>query len=254
VIEGFEEYQNIKLRGMESLWEFSLKKPELFAGVWTWSRGGGWGGPYITNEFWCHLNGWVVSHWAQDPTKSEEELFATYCRDELKLGEEDARRFRRLCLLSAEAVVRGRNSTHGDMNPWWTRDMGIGWPGLGKAEEAKARILAEKDEAVAKWKTIVDLAEPITWADDKTRNHAVGSSLYGLRLYEIYRSLVFLASAEKRNDDAAIKKWIAVYDEAWAVYRELPQKFPSIGSLYSQDYDRHIRDNAHRRVETLRKR
>jgi hypothetical protein len=40
-----------------------LGKPQ-FAGLWTWSRGGGWGGPYIQNEFWTELNTYVLSHWA----------------------------------------------------------------------------------------------------------------------------------------------------------------------------------------------
>ena len=45
-----------------------------FAGVWTWSRGGGWEGPFITNELWCDLNTYVVSQFVIDPKRSEEEI------------------------------------------------------------------------------------------------------------------------------------------------------------------------------------
>ena len=43
---------------INSLREFVEKRTDLYAGIWTWSRGGGWGGPYIENEMWCDLNAW----------------------------------------------------------------------------------------------------------------------------------------------------------------------------------------------------
>ena len=51
-----------------------MKDNPLFKGVWTWSRGGGWGGPYIKNEFWIELNAYVISHWASNPLKTEKEI------------------------------------------------------------------------------------------------------------------------------------------------------------------------------------
>ena len=33
----------------------------LVCGIYTWSRGGGWYGPYPENEFWCDLNTYVIS-------------------------------------------------------------------------------------------------------------------------------------------------------------------------------------------------
>ena len=74
VINGFEEYKGIKpQRGYRSLQD--IKGSPLLSGVWTWSRGGGWVGPYINNEFWCRLNAYVISHWIQDTRQTEEQVF-----------------------------------------------------------------------------------------------------------------------------------------------------------------------------------
>jgi len=56
--------------------------PQL-AGVWTWSRGDGWAGPYIPNEFWVKLNAWVISHFGRQPGRREPELFEDYARIQL---------------------------------------------------------------------------------------------------------------------------------------------------------------------------
>jgi hypothetical protein len=55
---------------------------QLCAGVWTWSRGGGWEGPFLKNELWCELNTYVVAKFAQNPARSEEEIFNEFARGE----------------------------------------------------------------------------------------------------------------------------------------------------------------------------
>jgi hypothetical protein len=249
VIEGFEEHANMPANQISSLREFAERKPELYAGVWTWTRGGGWDGPYIKNEMWCDLNAWVMAQWAKDPAQSEEAVFKRYAKRRLGLKGDDIEAFRKLCLLSEQAVVRGRNSTHGDMNPWWTRDEGIGWP---KIKGDRKRNLKQKDESVAMWREIVELAESITWADKTTRDHAIGSSYYGLRLYEIYRSLVYLDEAEKQGDKDAMRRWIKAYEKAWGLYNKLPHQYPDLATLYSREYKRHIRNHAETKLQPLR--
>jgi hypothetical protein len=249
VIEGFEEHANMPADKINSIREFVETKPELYGGVWTWSRGGGWDGPYIKNEFWCDLNAWVLAQWAQDPTQSEEAIFDRYAKERLGLKGGDVEKFRKLCLLSTDAVVRGRNSTRRDMDPWWTRDQGIAWP-IIKGD--RKRNLKQKDESVALWKEIVALAESIQWPDAKSREHAIASTTYGLRLYEIYRSLVYLEDAEHRKDKAAMRQWLKAYDDAWEVYNKLPQSHPQSATLYTRDYDRHIKENAESRIQKLR--
>ena len=252
VIEGFEEYKTMPKDQINSLRKWTEKKPDLFGGIWTWTRGGGWRGPYIKNEMWCNLNAWVVAQWANDTTKSEESVFRRYATEQLHLKGKDVDAFRKLCLLSTEAVVRGRNSTFGDMNPWWTRDQGIGWPRYTKTVDY-VRNLKQKDESIAKWKEIVSLAKSINWADEETKTYAIGSSYYGLHLYEIYRAIINIDYAKMKNDKAGMKKWIKEYDAAWAAYSALPSQYPNLATLYSKIYNLHIRNNADETIQALRK-
>lgn len=252
VIEGFEEHARMPEEQINSIREFVETKPELYAGVWTWSRGGGWDGPYIKDEMWCDLNSWVIAQWGQNTDKSEEFIFNRYATERLNLKGDDVAKFRKLCLLSAEAVVRGRNSTYRDMNPWWTRDQGIAWPMVVKGALQQERNLAQKDESIAKWEKIVKLAKSIKWENKETKNHAIGSAEYGLRLYKIYRALVYMQNADINGNMKEVKKWIKVYDKTWKSYNKLANKYSTIATLYTQEYKRHIANNAHERVNKLR--
>ncbi|MDV7139173.1 hypothetical protein R3X28_09810 [Maribacter sp. TH_r10] len=252
VIEGFEEHTRMPEGQINSIREFVETKPGLYAGIWTWSRGGGWNGPYIKDEMWCDLNSWVMAQWALHTDKSEEFIFNRYAMERLHLKGDDIAKFRKLALLSAQAVVRGRNSTFRDMNPWWTRDQGIAWPMVVKGELQQKRNLAQKDESVAKWKEIVKLAKSIDWQNEATKNHAIGSAEYGLRLYTIYRTLVYMQHAEANGNGKEVKKWIKAYDKAWANYNKLAGEYSTIATLYTQDYDRHIAKNANAKVDKLR--
>ena len=252
VIEGFEEHATMPSEKISSIREFVTKKPELFAGVWTWSRGGGWEGPYIQNELWCDLNSWVMVQWAHNTKETEESIFNRYATERLHLNTKDVAKFRKLCLLSAEAVVRGRNTTFFDMDPWWTRDQGIGWPNPAKTAIGQKRNLEQKDESVEKWKQIVQLAETIDWKSDETKNFAIGSAEYGLRLYTIYRTLVYMSDAVSKNDQKEVDKWINAYDLAWKSYQKLPEEFNGMATLYTKEFIRHIKENADQKVNELR--
>ncbi len=252
VIEGFEEHQRMPEEQINSIREFTEKRTDLYAGVWTWTRGGGWDGPYIKDEMWCDLNAWVMAQWAKDPKQSEENIFNRYAAEKLHLKGDDVKAFRKLCLLSAEAVVRGRNTTYRDLNPWWTRDQGIAWPGIPKDPVAQKRNLQQKDESVEKWQKIVQLAQSIQWENKKVKEHVVGSAKYGLYLYEIYRAVVNIADAELKDDKESMKKWIAVYDKAWTAYNQLPKEYKSVATLYTKDYKRYTRNAADDKVNELR--
>ncbi|WP_198680020.1 hypothetical protein [Aureibaculum luteum] len=254
VIEGFEEHSRMPEEAINSIREFVEKRPDLYAGIWTWSRGGGWDGPYIKNEMWCDLNSWVMAQWAKDTKQSEEFIFNRYATERLNLKGDDVAKFRKLCLLSAEAVVRGRNTTYNDISDvWWTRDQGIGWPKPAKDAIGQKRNLEQKDASVAKWKEIVKLAKSIHWDSKDAKNHAIGSAKYGFRLYEIYRSLIYLSDAASKGDNNSVQKWIKIYDKAWRKYNKLPDQYNTVATLYTQAYDRHIATNADRKVNELRK-
>lgn len=253
VIEGFEEHARMPEEQINSLHEFVEKRPDIYAGIWTWSRGGGWDGPYIKNEMWCDLNAWVMAQWAKDPRQHEEPIFNRYASERLHLNGADIAKFRKLCLLSAEAVVRGRNTTYNDISDvWWTRDQGIGWPAPAKDAIAQKRNLEQKDESVGKWKEIVKLAKTIHWENGETRDYAVGSAEYGCRLYKIYRILVNMSDAEAKGDMKSVEKWIKAYDKAWVAYNKLPEQYNSLSTLYTQEYNRHITNNANHKVNELR--
>ena len=253
VIEGFEEHARMPEEAINSLREFVEKRPDLYAGVWTWSRGGGWDGPYIKSEMWCDLNAWVMAQWAKDPKQSEASIFNRYATERINLKGDDVAKFRKLCLLSAEAVIRGRNTTYNDISDvWWTRDQGIGWPAPAKDAIGQKRNLEQKDASITKWKGIVKLAKSIHWDSKEAKDHAIGSAEYGLRLYKIYRSLVYMSDAEAKGDVKEIQKWIKVYDKAWKQYNKLPKQYPLVATLYTQDYDRHIAHNANQKVNELR--
>ena len=251
VIEGFEEHADMPASQLNSIRDFYEQKPEMFAGIWTWTRGGGGDGPYIKDEIWTDVNAWVMAQWASNPAEKEEKILERYAVERLGLKGADVQAFKKLSYLSADAVIRGRNSTAGDMNVWWTRDQGIGWPVYQRDKDRK-RNLAQKDESIAIWKQIVELAKSINWGNEATKEHAIGSSYYGLRLYEIYRIIIYLEEAEVRGDKADMKKWIEAYDHAWAVYNKLPEQYASIATLYTREFRRHIRNHAHSKVEKLR--
>lgn len=252
VIEGFEEHDRMPEDKINSLREFVEKRKDLYAGIWTWSRGGGWGGPYIENELWCDLNAWVMAQWADDVTRTEEDIFNEYAREHLNLDDKDIGKFRELCLLSADAVIRGRNTTYGDMIFWWTRDAGIGWPVAAKDNIVQQRILAQKNQSVDKWREIVKLSKSINWDSDKTRDFAVGSAEYGYLLYKIYQAVVYLSDAEQRDDHKGMKRWIKEYDKAWQHYNALPEKYDVGSTLYMKDYNRHIAKTADSKISELR--
>ena len=48
VIEGFEEYEYL-MDPEQTQCLIDIKDSSQFAGVWTWSRGGGWLGPQLIN-------------------------------------------------------------------------------------------------------------------------------------------------------------------------------------------------------------
>ena len=63
-----------------------VKGRRIIHGLWTWSRGGGWWGPYIKGaEFWIHLNLHLIVSWWKNPTRyptleSSKSLFQSVCR------------------------------------------------------------------------------------------------------------------------------------------------------------------------------
>jgi hypothetical protein len=234
VINGWEE-DNPK-RGLRDF----VNSPN-YAGVWTWTRGGGWGGPYITNEFWCALNAYVIAQYARNPKRTEEGIFREFAVKELGLRGEDVARFRELNLLSASAVLRGQCSLLAPVDLWWARDDVMGVPNLRNFVDKGlvAAALAEKAEAVAQWKRIESLAHQIKFRDAATQEFVETSAAYGRIKYALFEqawTILLLGEQGKQTnklDRAAMNRAIAAYDRFWKEWRELKAAHPSCATLSS---------------------
>jgi hypothetical protein len=250
VINGFEEYTGNKpQQGFKSLDE--IKKSPNFRGVWSWSRGGGWVGPYITNEFWCNLNAWVISHWAQHTTQTEAQVFNSYM-DSRGIKGVSRQHFRELCLLSAQAVLRGHYSAvlpFENSWVWWMRDEFLS--GIDGEEEplytafqtlyAKGllqKAVAEKQEAVALWTKIDQLGRQVTMTNKQDEQYIAVSCRYGLLLHRIIAegwhimALGFTGDRTGHYDKKTLRAAISRYDTCWQEYRAFKQGAPTSASLY----------------------
>jgi hypothetical protein len=249
VINGFEE--NAKKVGLKDL----FSHPKIL-GVYSWSRGGGWYGPYIKDELWPDLNAFVLAQFAKDPSRSEAETFGDYSRHKLKLSPDDAVKFRKLCLLSAQAVLKGRHCAAFDRvlkesvlpTACWMRDDRLGGrlqlkPVLQYLHQHNllGEALDEKSEALALWDEIKSLADEIQWPDQAQGEFVKASAAYGRGLFQIvYQGWRVLAAgyAGEQNghcDSKEIAAAAADYAESWRNYRALASN-PFCPSLYKGQY------------------
>lgn len=248
VINGFEEFaSNTRQSGYKGLAE--IKDHPNMQGVWTWSRGGGWVGPFITNEFWPRLNAFVISRWMMSPGASEEQIFEQFMVEN-GVSLSSRKMFRELCLLSAKAVLRGHNSATLEWNDrwvWWTRDeflSGTDGPILRSAFEKLysssllEKAVKEKYEALKLWSEIEALSRKIKITSKDDEKYIRTSSRYGRLLHEIIAegwnvmALGFVGDKTGKYDTAQIKKSIYRYDQAWKSYRKLERTEPASATLY----------------------
>jgi hypothetical protein len=232
VIEGFKENQDMAADRIKSLREMAERSTNL-VGVWSWSRGGGWEGPYIRNELWPELNAWVMCRWARDPVRSEESIFNEYATEKLHLQSDDVPKFRQLCLLSAKAVLLGKNTSRlGYMDRFWSRDQYISAPELPEDPQKVQFILDQRRQSVELWKQIVQLAGEIHFQDAATSEFVQTSCRYGEYVYRIHLLATQLAQAERGQDVNAIRPLLKDYDATWADYRQLAAQSLSCATLY----------------------
>jgi len=233
VIEGFEEHlARMTPNQIRSLRDVYERSP-LFCGIWTWSRGGGWEGPYIKNELWPDLNAWVMAQWAHDPRQSEESIFDRYAVERLKLPTNQVADFRQLALLSAQAVYRGKRSTGNYLDAWWNRDQYFRFPILPKNTTQRQLVLDDQDQAVGMWDEMVTLADGLTPPDALAAETLRSSTRYGQNLFRMWRAVVNLSNLTINGRPEQISKWLSVYDGCWTNYAALAKQYPNtIASYY----------------------
>lgn len=232
VIEGFEEHlASMPTNSLRSIRDVYNNSPLLY-GIWTWSRGGGWEGPYIKNELWCDLNAWVMAQWALDPAQTEEAIFNRYATNRLQLPANQVASFRQLALLSAEAVYRGNRSTGNYLDPWWTRDQYFRFPPLPSNATQKQLVLTDQDSAVAKWNQMITLADGLTPPDSAAAETLRSSTRYGQTLYRMFRAVMNLQALTTAGDATQIKSWLAEYDACWTNYAALAVQYSNTIATY----------------------
>ncbi|MCF7569595.1 hypothetical protein L3X37_14695 [Sabulilitoribacter arenilitoris] len=243
VIEGFEEYDYLmEPEQTQSLND--IKDSNIFAGVWTWSRGGGWLGPHLKNEFWAEQNAYVMSKWAQNTSRSEEELFTEFARYK-GFSDDDIPKLREISLLSAKAVLRGKYTRYGSYSVVWTRDQYIHGSGMLKKhfdyvikEGLVEAVLAEKKESVDMWKRIEEMAGEIKTKDVSLNEYLVTSAKYGRIKYEIIEKgwivmlLGHIGDQTGEYEKNKIREAIGRYDELWEEWKELEKTSPSCATIY----------------------
>lgn len=241
VINGFPE--NKKRIGLKDIAEHPL-----ICGVYTWSRGGGWFGPYLKNEFWCKLNTYIISNYANDTRRCEKEIFLEFAMKKMGMDTENANKFYDLCIEVSDAVLHSRyieaydNSLNEEKPPCinWMRDDSIG--GLRQLNKVFDYLeqndlvedaLSEKEKAISIWKAIRERFEEIEISDGILREFISNSIEYALRLFSIV-NISFKIFAEYRKGKSC-EELLKKYDMAWEEYRELESR-PQSSSSYKDSY------------------
>ncbi len=242
IINGFEEDQFGASIGK------IVADETHFTGFYTWSRGGGWYGPYLKNEFWCELNSYVIAQWANDTSRSEEEIFRGFAEKHGITGD-SYEAFRELALKSATGVLKGRYCEVEHLDLCWMRDQNLG--GLNQLGEnfenlykndLFAASIAEKREASEAWSAIVDLSKRITSNSKELDDYIQCSALYGKLIFDIVRFgwevmvAGFVGDKTGSYDAHAIKAAAEGYHAAWKMYKTLPEKYAQCASLYLGQY------------------
>lgn len=237
VIDGWET-DGPNRRGIRS-----LVGNRNFVGVWTWTRGDGWAGPYTPNEFWVDLNAYVIMRFGQNPGRSEKDIFDEYCREKLKLDEAQAEKFRELCLLATSATYHAQESSLFKSSSWWCRDEYLTAPNVQHVagRSLAAKVLEEKAQAVADWKRVEQMAREIRLGNLADQEFLEVSCSYGrikMAITEqIWKMRILAAQPEKFSplDKAKMLQSMTTYDDLWKEWRQLKSEKACCPTLYRDD-------------------
>jgi hypothetical protein len=217
----------------------------LLCGIYTWSHGGGWQGPYITNEIWTDLNTYVVANWGKDTKRTEEEIFYEFAAKKLGLTGMNADIFRQIAILSIEGVRKGHCNSYTFNDKWWARDEYFSAASNKKVvasilEKGVAQqVLAEKAEASAIWRQIEALSKQLAVNDSVTAEAIRVSCTYGRIKFELIEQMWILmiedarADAPVSMDRQTVTNAIARYDALWAEWKTLKESSGQCATLYT---------------------
>lgn len=213
-------------------------------GIMTWSNGGGWQGPYIKNEIWTDLNCYVLSRWAQDTSKSEKELFYQFAKEK-GFDSWNSDIFRKIAMLSIEAVRMGQLNSYSSNQVWWTRDEFFSATDNREVikeiheKNLERLVLEEKKEAVAMWEQIEALANQLDCSDSILIEAIRTSCTYGRIKYQLIEQMwiMMLNYSPGRqipfNKVSLLKTSIDRYDELWKEWRDLYHTHALCATIYT---------------------
>ncbi len=247
MLNGFEEYSQIMKPGEKTSIKNLTDDPK-FIGLWTWSRGGGWQGPYIKNELWCDLNAFTAVDWANNTSLSENDVIKMAAK---KIGvmPRSVDDFIKLAHLSPKGVVRGHCSlidiTKANFNVWWMRDhfmsdMSVLNPFFDYAIKYNKveDVINEKKDAVDIWREIELLSAKIKMKDPEDEKYLIVSATYGRIKYEIIEKaftvvlLGYLGDKTGKYDKPRIRQALKQYDKLWSDWKKLKEDNPSCATIY----------------------
>ncbi|MFI3258945.1 MAG: hypothetical protein R3Y16_02485 [Rikenellaceae bacterium] len=248
MLNGFTEYEQ-NMKGEHPYRSVSdLKKDPKFRGLWSWSRGGGWRGPFLENELWCDVNAQAMTTWARDTTLTESEvLHRSLARMGVKSGSVEP--FIEMIHKADDGVVKGQCSLI-DVGEYyfktnWARDQYVGGEGdlsqfmnyivdNNKGEQ----MLAEKDEAVEIWREIEALSRQIEMNSAEDEEFVRISASYGRIKYELFREIFriyYYAKLEQKRgvkESEKMRAAIANYDALWSDWQTLVDSSPQSATIY----------------------
>lgn len=205
-------------------------------GLFIWPRGDSWSGPYLTNEFWPDLNGYIIREYAKRPALSDKDLFDEYCKEQLKMRQADAEKLYKLCMLTDEAVFAGIHSKYFRPSVWYQRDDKINDPPSLPKKADYQNLLDEKAHAVAQWKQIEKLSKEITVPNAADQEFLEVSSTYGRIYFSILEKLWTLKVLDEGevtdSVTVQISQLIKDYDALWGEWYQLERDHSCCSTLY----------------------
>lgn len=256
IIEGWREMK-------EPMGLRDLLANEKIKGVWLWCWGDGWVGPYISNELWNDINEYVLRKWVMDPEKPEEFYFNAYATETLGLQDQQLMDFRKLVMLATDATYLGQQSVICPVSDWWCRDHYLTAVNVSRQVEIDKvdECIAEKRNAVEKWKEAERLAIGITLKDPRDTDFMRVSTTYGRIKYQVIEQLwrIQLLLAEERIkkqplDKEAARTAVTAYEKAYEEWRKLKIGNPCCPTLYVDHESLHCGPPFQRVLGPLKKR
>lgn len=236
IIEGWPEMKQKK--GLQD-----ISADAKIKGVWLWTWGDGWAGPYFDNELWVHLNEHVLRNYVLNTGANEKEIFNNYVRDQLKMEDADCQKLRTLCMQSVNAVYFGQASQYFFVKPWWCRDQYLTAIHLEEVVSKKIveKVKEEKKENSRLWEKMEKLAYQIKIPDPDAQAFLGISTTYGRIKFQVIEQIwkiqIMLAihgargQINKTDADTAVRN----YEAKWKEWTELRKEYPACPTLYQDE-------------------